>query len=39
VLQDLGSTNGTAVNGIPVGRCRLHPGDHIVLGEQLLEVD
>lgn len=39
ILQDLDSTNGTRVNGLFVGRCRLRPGDQLVLGGQLLEVD
>ncbi len=39
VLQDLQSTNGTTVNGVPVGRCELRPGDHLVLGEEHLKVD
>jgi hypothetical protein len=39
VLQDLASTNGTMVNGVDVGRCELRPGDHLVLGDQHLEID
>lgn len=39
VLQDLASTNGTMVNGVRVGRCELRPGDHLVLGDQHLEID
>jgi hypothetical protein len=39
ILQDLDSTNGTRVNGQPVGRCRLHPGDQLALADQLLQVD
>jgi pSer/pThr/pTyr-binding forkhead associated (FHA) protein len=39
VLQDLQSTNGTAVNGMTVGRCELRPGDHVVLGDQHLKID
>ncbi len=39
VLQDLQSTNGTTVNGVRVGRCALCPGDHLVLGDEHLEVD
>jgi pSer/pThr/pTyr-binding forkhead associated (FHA) protein len=39
VLQDLGSKNGTTVNGAPVTRCQLRPGDHLRLGEQHLVVD
>jgi hypothetical protein len=39
VLQDLGSTNGTAVNGLQVGRCELRPGDRIALGDEHLVVD
>ncbi|MBI4728370.1 MAG: DUF3662 and FHA domain-containing protein [Acidobacteria bacterium] len=37
VLIDLGSTNGTDVNGRRVGRHRLVPGDRIALGETVLE--
>lgn len=36
-LVDLGSTNGTFVNGQRVGRCRLRNGDRIRLGGVLLE--
>jgi hypothetical protein len=39
VLHDLESTNGTLVNGVPVGRCRLRPGDHLRLGDELLQID
>jgi hypothetical protein len=39
VIQDLESTNGTEVNGVRVGRCELHPGDHIRLGAETLRVD
>jgi FHA domain len=39
VLQDLDSTNGTTVNGAPVGRCRLAPGDLVVFGEQPVRID
>jgi hypothetical protein len=39
IIQDLGSTNGTLLNGEPVGRCELRPGDRLQLGTQLLEVD
>jgi pSer/pThr/pTyr-binding forkhead associated (FHA) protein len=33
VLQDLGSTNGTEVNRVPVMECRLSNGDIITVGE------
>jgi FHA domain len=39
IIQDLESTNGTTVNGRHVGRCQLHPGDHLLLGLQALEID
>ena len=39
VIQDLGSTNGTIVNGIEVGRCRLWPGDRLMIGDEHLLVD
>jgi FHA domain len=39
VLQDLASTNGTYLNGHPVSRCQLRPGDRLALGEALLRVD
>jgi FHA domain len=39
IVQDLDSTNGTRLNGQPVGRCRLRPGDQLGLGDQLLRVD
>jgi hypothetical protein len=39
VLRDLDSTNGTRVNGRRVGRCRLEPGDRLLLGSADLLVD
>jgi hypothetical protein len=39
VIQDLESTNGTEVNGVMVGRCELRPGDHVLLGDELLLID
>lgn len=39
ILQDLGSTNGTIVNGDSVGRCKLQPGDRVVIGDERLLVD
>jgi hypothetical protein len=39
ILQDLGSTNGTTVNNVSVGRCRLRPGDRLVIGGERIRVD
>jgi hypothetical protein len=39
VLRDLESTNGTKVNGVRVGRCKLLPGDRVALGRERLLVD
>jgi hypothetical protein len=39
IVQDLGSTNGTSVNGSRVGRCELRPGDDIALGNEHLTID
>ena len=39
ILQDLASTNGTRLNGQPVGRCRLCPGDQLMLGDRILQID
>jgi hypothetical protein len=40
ILEDLESTNGTVVNGAPlVGRCRLEPGDRLLIGDERLLVD
>jgi pSer/pThr/pTyr-binding forkhead associated (FHA) protein len=39
VIQDLGSTNGTRVNGRRAGRCQLRPGDRVALGGLVLQVD
>ncbi|MHB1537345.1 MAG: FHA domain-containing protein [Solirubrobacteraceae bacterium] len=38
-LQDLGSRNGTRVNGELVQRCELRPGDVLELGGQRIELD
>ncbi len=38
VLKDLHSTNGTFVNGEPIGQIELHSGDMIVIGETRIEV-
>lgn len=38
-LRDLGSTNGTFVNGIRVDTAHLKPGDRIQGGETVLEVE
>jgi hypothetical protein len=39
VVHDLASRNGLTVNGAPVGRCQLRPGDRLGFGMQLVEVD
>ena len=39
ILRDLDSTNGTRVNGCDVVRCRLEPGDRLMLGDASLLVD
>ena len=39
ILRDLGSTNGTTVNGTSVVRCRLLPGDEVVFGDSGLLID
>jgi hypothetical protein len=39
VVRDLESTNGTQVNGEPVVRCRLLPGDVLTLGDESVLVD
>jgi hypothetical protein len=39
VMCDLGSKNGTMVNGVRVGRCRLHPGDRVMFADSLVRVD
>lgn len=39
VIEDLGSTNGTVVNGVPVvGRRALDRGDAIRIGQTIMEV-
>ena len=39
VIHDLGSTNGTMVNGVRIGRCRLRPGDRVTFGDTSVVVD
>lgn len=34
-IRDLGSKNGTLVNGVPVGEQLLHDGDHISVGDSV----
>lgn len=38
VVTDLGSTNGTLVNGMSVLQCRLRDGDTILIGNTLLQL-
>lgn len=38
-ISDLGSTNGTIVNGQPVTEAFLHDGDKLVIGEHLMRFD
>ncbi|MDP2306427.1 MAG: GGDEF domain-containing protein [Pseudomonadota bacterium] len=38
-VQDLGSTNGTAVNGQPVETAEIRPGDHLEIGAVALRLD
>ncbi len=38
-VQDLGSTNGTSVNGQQVSRALLRPGDHLEVGAVSLRLD
>ena len=38
-MQDLGSRNGTRVNGEPGARARLSNGDHLQLGKLQLQVN
>lgn len=39
VLRDRNSTNGTKLNGQPVGEQELHPGDAILIGSTTLRVE
>jgi hypothetical protein len=39
IVQDLESTNGTAVNGRLVGRCRLAPGDDLAFADAHVRID
>ncbi|MFK7985891.1 MAG: DUF4388 domain-containing protein [Sandaracinaceae bacterium] len=37
-IQDLGSTNGTFVNGEKIKRARLQEGDHILIGTSIIKL-
>ena len=39
IAQDLGSTNGTFLNGVKIGRCRILPGDDISFAGERVRVD
>jgi FHA domain len=39
IVQDLESRNGTTVNGKPVGRCRLAPGDYLAFADEHVRID
>lgn len=39
ILRDLGSTNGTFLNGLRIGRCQLRAGDRLDFGDTRLRVD
>jgi pSer/pThr/pTyr-binding forkhead associated (FHA) protein len=39
IIHDLQSMNGTAVNGVRVGRSRIYPGDRLLLGRQAVVLD
>jgi FHA domain len=39
IVQDLQSTNGTSLNGTPIGRSELRPGDELKVGAQRLQID
>jgi pSer/pThr/pTyr-binding forkhead associated (FHA) protein len=34
ILRDLGLTNGTTCNGVPVQEAEVHDGDEIALGDK-----
>jgi hypothetical protein len=38
LLDDLGSTNGTFVNGRRIGRTKITPGDRVTMGNSVLEL-
>ena len=38
-VADAGSTNGIVVNGLRVGRCRLRPGDRLMIGDTMMVIE
>jgi adenylate cyclase len=38
LIRDLGSTNGTKVNGLPVQKKYLHPGDEITIAKRRYKI-
>jgi hypothetical protein len=38
-IEDMGSVNGTFVDGVPVVRCQLHDGDTVQVGRTLFYFD
>ncbi len=38
-IEDLGSTNGTFVNGKRIGTHILHPGDTVLLGKYIIQIE
>lgn len=39
ILHDLGSKNGTVINGLRIARCEVRPADRLLVGGQLLRID
>jgi hypothetical protein len=39
IVHDLGSTNGTLLNGKPIGRARLRPGDRVSFADHTMRID
>ena len=39
IVQDLASMNGTRVNGVPIGRWRIQPGDLLEFADERVRID